>query len=77
MVIMQRLPYRGGNWNNAGNAGLAALNLNNSRSNRNTNIGFRARFRVLMRKKLIGQGLSVTRTRKDRHSLLLAKNNKA
>lgn len=77
MVIMQRLPYRGGNWNNAGNAGLAALNLNNARSNRNTNIGFRARFRVLMRKKLVDQGLPSVRTRKDHHSLLLAKNNKA
>lgn len=36
-----RLPIRGGSWNNAGNAGLAALNLNNARGNRNANIGFR------------------------------------
>jgi len=36
-----RLPYRGGNWNNGANAGLAALNFNNARSNTNTNIGFR------------------------------------
>lgn len=41
-----RVAYRGGNWNNGSNAGLAALNLNNARSNVNTNIGFRARFRV-------------------------------
>ncbi|MCD9504519.1 hypothetical protein GLP37_20360 [Photobacterium phosphoreum] len=36
-----RLPIRGGNWNNGSNCGLAALNLNNERSNRNNNIGFR------------------------------------
>jgi retron-type reverse transcriptase len=34
-------PIRGGNWNNGANAGLAALNLNNARSNSNSNIGFR------------------------------------
>lgn len=41
---IMRLPYRGGNWNNGANAGLAALNLNNSRANTNTNIGFRPAF---------------------------------
>ena len=35
------MPIRGGNWNNGANAGLFALNLNNPRSNVNTNIGFR------------------------------------
>jgi len=35
------MPIRFGNWNNAGNAGVAALNLNNVRANANTNIGFR------------------------------------
>ena len=34
--------YRGGNWNNGANAGVFYLNGNNSRSNVNTNIGFRA-----------------------------------
>ena len=38
---MKRVPIRGGNWNNGSNAGLAALNLNNPRSNVNNNIGFR------------------------------------
>ena len=38
---LKRLPIRGGNWNNGSNAGLAALNLNNARSNANSNIGFR------------------------------------
>jgi len=38
---LARLPIRGGNWNNGVNAGVFALNLNNSRSNANTNIGFR------------------------------------
>ena len=33
---------RGGNWNNGANAGVFYLNGNNSRSNANTNIGFRA-----------------------------------
>jgi RNA-directed DNA polymerase len=39
---LPRLPFRGGNWNNTTNAGLPALNLNNPRSNSNSNIGFRA-----------------------------------
>lgn len=34
-------PLRGGSWNNAGNAGLGALNLNNARSNANSNVGLR------------------------------------
>lgn len=34
-------PIRGGNWNNGSNAGLGALNLNNTRTNTNNNIGFR------------------------------------
>lgn len=34
--------YRGGNWNNGANAGVFALNGNNSRANSNTNIGFRS-----------------------------------
>ena len=36
--------YRGGNWNNGANAGVFYLNGNNSRSNANTNIGFRAAY---------------------------------
>ena len=38
----KRLPIRGGNWNNTSNAGVFYLNLNNHRSNSNTNIGSRA-----------------------------------
>jgi len=34
--------YRGGNWDNGVQAGVFALNLNNTRSNVNPNIGFRA-----------------------------------
>jgi retron-type reverse transcriptase len=41
MNTRNRLPLRGGNWNNGSNAGLGALNLNNPRSNANSNIGFR------------------------------------
>jgi RNA-directed DNA polymerase len=35
------MALRGGNWNNGADAGVFALNLNNLRSNTNTNIGFR------------------------------------
>ena len=35
-------PISGGNWNNAGNAGVWAFNLNNERSNSNNNYGFRS-----------------------------------
>ena len=41
MNMRNRFPLRGGNWNNGSNAGLGALNLNNARSNANSNIGFR------------------------------------
>lgn len=37
----ERFPLRGGSWDGGANAGLFALNLNNPRSNSNTNIGFR------------------------------------
>jgi len=37
-----RAAIRGGNFNNAANAGVFALNLNNAPSNSNYNIGFRA-----------------------------------
>ncbi len=37
----ERMPIRGGNWNNGASAGVWALNANNARSNANTNIGFR------------------------------------
>jgi hypothetical protein len=40
-VWLERMPRRGGNWNNGGNAGVFACNLNNVRSNSNSNIGFR------------------------------------
>ena len=38
----ERVIYRGGYWNPGANAGVFYLNGNNSRSNVNTNIGFRA-----------------------------------
>lgn len=37
-----RVALSGGNVNNGANAGFAALNANNTSSNRNTNIGARA-----------------------------------
>ena len=40
----ERLPFRGGDWYVGSSAGLAALNLSNSRVNTNTAIGFRPAF---------------------------------
>ena len=40
----ERLPYRGGNWNNASNAGVFAADLNVPRSSSYSVIGFRAAF---------------------------------
>jgi len=39
-----RLASGDGNWNNGSNAGVFYMNGNNSRSNSNTNIGFRSAF---------------------------------
>ena len=43
----ERLPFRGGSRYNSGNAGLGALDLNIARTNSNSAIGFRPRFRNL------------------------------
>ena len=40
-LSLRRAFQRGGNWNNTTNAGVFALNLNNTPTNTNTNIGFR------------------------------------
>jgi len=39
--MLQALPFRGGNWNNAATSGVFALNCNNTRANSNNNIGAR------------------------------------
>ena len=41
---MERLAFRGGNYNNGASDGLFALNLNETRTNRNRNRGFRPAF---------------------------------
>ena len=41
-LLSLRAALAGGNWNNGMNAGVFALNLNNSPTNTNNNIGFRA-----------------------------------
>lgn len=51
---MMRFPLRGGNWNNGSNAGLGYLNLNNSRANSNSNIGFRPALDSASNKTLTG-----------------------
>jgi retron-type reverse transcriptase len=50
------LPFRGGNRNNGANAGLGALNLNNERTNANSNIGFRPRSQLSEGQKVTGYG---------------------
>jgi hypothetical protein len=40
-------PILGGNWNNGTNAGVWNLNLNNVRTNSNTNVGFRSDSAIL------------------------------
>lgn len=54
MNMRDRFPIRGGNWNNGTNAGLGALNLNNPRSNANSNIGFRPALDYARSKHLTG-----------------------
>lgn len=38
------VPIRGSSFNNTSNGGVAALNLNNARSNVNSNVSFRSAF---------------------------------
>lgn len=40
----ERLPFRGGDWHNGGNAGLAALNCDSSRASQYSSLGFRLAF---------------------------------
>lgn len=62
-------PISGGNWDNASNAGVWTLNLNNNRANSNNNIGFRSDS-VLPR---IGQPNGGTKGGAFRQALLAAK----
>jgi len=57
-MLKRRLPIRGGNWNNGSNAGVFALNLNNARTNRNWNIGFRPA--LICSQMLVAYGLLVS-----------------
>ena len=59
-----RLPLRGGNWNNASNAGVCYLNLNNPRSNSRCYLGVRpAQPLAARRRKLTGLGPVLLRIR--------------
>jgi hypothetical protein len=42
--VGERLPRRGGNWNNSTGAGVFCLGLNDDRSNRSSGVGFRPAF---------------------------------
>jgi hypothetical protein len=44
---------RGGNWNNTTNAGAFTLNLNNTPTNTNNNIGFRVARSFTLHQKLV------------------------
>jgi hypothetical protein len=46
-LTAERLPFRGGGWYSASNAGLGALTLDNARTFANVNFGFRPRFRAV------------------------------
>lgn len=48
---------RGGNWNNGANTGSFTLNLNNTPSNTNTNIGFRCTSDQDQKKRLVQNSL--------------------
>jgi hypothetical protein len=54
LFSVRRMPLRGGNWNNGANAGLGSLNLNNARSNVNSNIGFRPALPLRQKRALTG-----------------------
>lgn len=41
VMRLERLPLRGGDWNNGSTAGVFALNLNNVRTIVSSNVGFR------------------------------------
>jgi len=63
----------GGNWNNGSNAGLWACNLNNWRSNSNTNIGFRCAYGFCLKARRGGlepQGCTILRSAKQCWALL-------
>jgi len=62
-VKMTRGFIRGGNWNNGTNAGAFALNLNNTPTDTNTNIGFR-----VARSLRLVLGLPGTKRRSARHA---------
>ncbi len=64
---MKRLPIRGGNWNNSGDAGLFYLNLNNPRSNSNTNIGARPALEASQKRSAYWAARPCT-SQKDAHS---------
>lgn len=49
---LSRLPNCGGNWTNGSGAGVFYVNLNNTRSNSNTNRGFRSALPSLVRRML-------------------------
>ncbi len=53
----ERLPGRGGYWNNAGNAGLAALALYDSRTHAYSTLGFRP----LLASEVCGAGICSVR----------------
>lgn len=70
-----RLPIRGGNWDNGANAGVFALNLNNPRSNSDNDIGFRSALAHLVRSERL-TGRSPVRGIKGHSSMLAEREQK-
>ncbi len=56
-------PIAGGNWNNSSNAGVWAVNVNNSRTNSNNNVGSRAVIWSILRQGRNPKGLQACRSR--------------
>jgi len=65
----KRLPLRGGNWNNGGAAGVFALNLNNTRTNSDNNVGFRS---ALLSQPDVADSRVCIQRREDKGAYLLA-----
>jgi RNA-directed DNA polymerase len=70
------LPIAGGNWNNGSNAGVFALNLNNSSGNNNNNNGCRAQRLQLILPSVCPQGGSPCRVEGKASVLGLLASNK-
>lgn len=68
-AVIVWFPIRGGNWSNGAIAGLAALNLNNRRSNVNNNVGLRPALPLSQMPCAYGRAVSIEGKRSPTPSL--------